>query len=120
MLVQFSVRYRLIMKPTSNVCDLPTSSTNIRISIFKTSCRLTWVAKKRLILPLSVDKVCTKFEEKTTMHFGSLMWDLKPYVKLAKGCLLLPSLVTCRVEQSSTRSVHNSRKKQLYICETCL
>jgi len=32
MLVQFSVRYQLIMKPTSNLCDLPTSSTNISLS----------------------------------------------------------------------------------------
>ena len=67
------------------------------------------------------------------MHFGSM--DSKPYVKLAKGCLVLPSsvtefnevcihnssqnqLCTYKTSYSKTRlrnSVHNSRKNQLYI-----
>ena len=56
---------------------------------------------------------------KTAIHFamlGSLIsMDSKPYLKLAKGYL------TClHWLQSSTRSVHNSRKNQLlvYTCKT--
>ena len=42
------------------------------------------------------------------MDFVASM-DSKPYVKLVKGCLYCLHWL-----QSSTRSVHNSRKNQLY------
>ena len=112
------------------------SSTTHAHSLIKRQLYTYLRSEGRLVLPLSVaefDGLCMRFEDKTTMHFGSM--DSKPYVKLAKGCLVLPSsvtefnevcihnssqnqLCTYKTSYSKTRfrnSVHNSRKNQLYI-----
>ena len=52
----------------------------------------------RLVLPLWVaefDGLSIRGKTTTGTHFGSVVWALNPtYVKLAKGCLTLPSSVT--------------------------
>jgi len=70
-----------------------------------------------LVLPLSVAEFngpCTQFEEKPTMHFDNIVWTPNPTSNMWKDA----SYCLHRL-QSSTRSVHNSRKNQLYTYLAC-